>query len=301
MSRQRLHKLLASAGIASRRRCEELILEGHVTIDGVEVRQLGVLVDPEVQEVRFDEELVVVEKPVTYAVYKPAGYLCTNHDEFGRRTVVSLINDHKGRRLYTVGRLDEDSEGLILVTNDGELSNRITHPRFGLEKVYDLKLRGLLPQDALDRVRKGVWLSTGKTQPMFVKVLKRSKQFTAVRVVIHEGKNRQLRRIFAKVGHAVLRLKRIRIGPIDIRGIRRGTARKLSAGDLKAIETRLEEIKAQGGHLVTPPKKSEVSERWSGEKAGKRHRQKRRHAARSQKRTSRGRNQGGGRSNRTRR
>ncbi len=303
MARQRLHKLLASAGIASRRRCEELIAEGHVSIDGVEVRQMGVLVDPETQEIRFDEEIVVIEKPVYYAVHKPSGYLCTNYDEFGRRTVVSMIKDKHNRRLYTVGRLDEDSEGLILVTNDGDFSNRVTHPKFGLEKVYDLKLRGCLTQEDLDRVRKGVWLSTGKTQRMFTKILKRSKQMTTVRVVIHEGKNRQLRRIFAKVGNAVLKLKRIRIGPVDIRGVKKGTAKRLSVDDVKAIEARLAEIKKQGGHLATPPKRSEESERFSGEKAGQRHRQKRKRMEKQQKRqTQRTRRDGtAGRSNRSRR
>ncbi len=303
MSRQRLHKLLASAGIASRRRCEELIAEGHVSIDGVEVRQMGVLVDPEVQEIRFDEEIVVVEKPVYYAVYKPAGFLCTNYDEFGRRTVVSLIHDNRNRRLYTVGRLDEDSEGLILVTNDGDFSNRVTHPKFGLEKVYDLKLRGELTQADLDRVRKGVWLSTGKTQRMFTKVIKRSKQFTFVRVAIHEGKNRQLRRIFAKVGNAVLKLKRIRIGPVDLRTVKKGTARRLDASEVKAIEDRLAEIKKQGGHLATPPKRDENSERFSGEKAGLRHKKKRKRMEKEQKRNTNRVRRGGnlGRSNQRRR
>ena len=272
MARERLHKVLAAAGIASRRRCEELIAEGHVTVDGVEVRSMGFLVDPEQQDIRFDEEKISLERAAYYAVNKPDGYICTNSDPQGRRTVVSLIRDQRGRRLYTVGRLDEASDGLILVTNDGDFAHRLTHPRFGIDKTYQLKLRGYLEQEALEKVRKGVWLSTGRTQSMFVKLMKRSKQFSYVRVVIHEGKNRQLRRIFAKVGHPVFRLTRIQIGGIGLKGMQRAEVRTLKPAEVDALRTRCERFereKSSEPQRNPSHRRSSHSERYAGEKAPK--------------------------------
>ncbi|MEZ6194972.1 MAG: pseudouridine synthase [Planctomycetota bacterium] len=235
MSRQRLHKILAAAGVASRRRCEELIAEGLVTVDGEPVTSQGLLVDPEVQDIRFDGARIRLEPPAYYLVNKPVGYVCTNRDEFGKRTVVSLVRDKLSRRLYTVGRLDEESEGLIIVTNDGEFANRIAHPRYGVEKTYALKVHGYLGAEELDRVRKGVWLSEGRSPSLFVKVERRGKQFTHVIVRIAEGRNRVLRRVFAKVGHAVARLKRVRIGSIGMKGLGRGGVRQLRAEEIQEL------------------------------------------------------------------
>ena len=225
-------------------------------------------VDPEVADVRFDGEPIRIEKPIHFVVHKPQGYLCTSADEYGRRTVISLVKDRHRRRLFTVGRLDEDSEGLIFVTNDGEFSNQVAHPRYGLEKTYELKLHGQLSPENLDRVRKGVWLSTGKSKSMYVQILKRSKQFTYVCVVIHEGKNRQLRRIFAKVGNAVARLKRTRIGPIAIRSLKKGTARRLSHAEVESILAQCERNRQQGGARELGLRSAD-SERYAGEKVGK--------------------------------
>ena len=235
MPRERLHKVLAAAGIASRRRCEELIAEGHVTVDGVEVRSMGVTVDPAVQDVRFDGERIQAETPVYYLVHKPTGYVCSNSDPHGKRTVVSMVRDRRQRRLFTVGRLDEESEGLIIVTNDGAFANQIAHPRYGVDKTYVLKLRGYLEQDSLDKARKGVWLSSGKTRPMYVRIDKRSKQYTQVTVTIKEGQNRQLRRVFAKLGHAVQRLTRVKIGPVTSKGIKKGGVRNLTPEEVKKL------------------------------------------------------------------
>lgn len=268
MNRMRLHKFLASAGVGSRRHCEELIEQGRVSVDGEEVRSMGLLVDPEKQEVRFDDERVVAEPPAYYAVWKPPGFICTNNDPQGRRTVISLVKDRRRRRLYTVGRLDEDSEGLIIVTNDGEFSNLVAHPRYGLEKTYQLKLRGSLATDSLDRVRKGVWLSTGKTGPMFCRIEKRTKHFTHVLASIKEGKNRQLRRVFANVGHPVLKLRRVRIGSLVLAGLKRGEARPLAHEEVKQLLAACEENRKAGG---SPPQKRRApeSERWGGESSGR--------------------------------
>jgi 23S rRNA pseudouridine2605 synthase len=139
------------------------------------------------------------------------------------------------RRLYTVGRLDEESEGLIIVTNDGEFANRVAHPRYGVEKTYALKIHGFLDDDALEKVRRGVWLSEGRSPSMWVKVERRSKQFTNVIVRISEGRNRILRRVFAKVGHSVAKLKRVRIGEIGMTGVSRGGARLLKPEEVQGL------------------------------------------------------------------
>lgn len=268
MSRLRLHKFLASAGVGSRRACEELIEQGRVSVDGEEVRSMGLLVDPEKQEIRFDDERVEAEAPAYYAVWKPPGFICTNDDPQGRRTVVSLVQDRKRRRLYTVGRLDEDSEGLIIVTNDGEFSNLVAHPRYGLDKLYELKLRGSLSPDALDRVRSGVWLSTGRTGPMFCRIQKRTKHFTHVTAGIKEGKNRQLRRVFANVGHPVLKLRRVRIGNLTLSGLKRGGVRVLRPAEVRELLAQCEENRLSGGPAARTRRAPE-SERWGGESAGR--------------------------------
>lgn len=235
MTMERLHKVMAAAGIASRRECEELISDGRVTVDGEEVRAMGLKVDPTLQDIRFDGEKIQQEAPVYYMLHKPRATLCTNRDDNGRRTAVSLIRDPRGRRLFTVGRLDEDSEGLILVTNDGAFSNQITHPRHGIMKTYELKMRGALSDQELDRARRGIWLSSGKTDPMFVKIIKRSRQFTHVICKISEGRNRQLRRVFASLGHNVQRLTRTRVGPLKLTGLKRGSSRLLTRAEVSDL------------------------------------------------------------------
>lgn len=290
MTRLRLHKYLATAGVGSRRHCEELIEQGRVTVDGEEVRSMGLLVDPDKQEIRFDDERVVAEPPAYYAVWKPPGYLCTNHDPQGRRTVISLVRDKRRRRLYTVGRLDEDSEGLIIVTNDGEFSNLVAHPRYGLEKTYQLKLRGSMSPESLERVRKGVWLSTGKTGSMFCRIDKRTKQFTQVTASIQEGKNRQLRRVFANVGHAVLKLRRVRIGSLTLQGLKRGEARVLRPDEVADLLERCEQNRKGGGRSAPRTRRDVDSERWGGENKGRARKNRRKEAR------SRGRRDSGGRS-----
>ena len=262
MARVRLHKFLAGAGVASRRASEELIEAGRVSVDGITVTRLGTVVDPEIQDIRFDGERVTSEPPVYYLVNKPSGYLCTNVDEYGRRTVVSLVKDRQQRRLFTVGRLDEDSEGIIVVTNDGSFANRISHPRYGVEKTYHLRLRGSLENDSLRKTREGVWLADGKTLPMYVKLFRRTAHFTSVQVKVREGRNRQLRRIFAKVGHPVVSLLRVRIGPIGLDGLKRGAYRRLRPDEVKALLT---ECRDGTGNNPVPAATTETSDsRGSG-------------------------------------
>ncbi len=239
-NQERLQKVLAHAGVASRRECEKLILAGRVTVNGKIVRKLGTKVNPGKDDVRVDTEPVHSPKhPVTYLVMKPKGYICTVHDERGRQTVMDLLPP-TDRRLYPVGRLDEDSEGLLLMTDDGSLANLVTHPRHGIQKTYELRIRGRIEGAEVKRVESGVWLSDGKTGSSRIRIKKRGRDISKLEVTISEGRNRELRRMFAKLGHPVLSLRRMRIGPLSSRGLRLGAWRKLTLKeirDLKAAAT----------------------------------------------------------------
>ena len=236
--KERLQKVLARAGVASRRESEKLILTGHIMVNGKVVRELGTKVDPEVDEIRVDTELLKTPgRPLTYLVNKPRGYLSTTKDEHGRKTVLDLLPP-TSRRMYPAGRLDEDSEGLIIITDDGSLTNLITHPRFGIPKTYDLRIRGRLEGAEVKRVESGVWLAEGRTGPARIRIRKRGRHVSHVEVTLTEGRNRELRRIFARIGHPVLSLRRIRVGPLSIRGLRIGQYRRLKAKefyDLKGM------------------------------------------------------------------
>jgi pseudouridine synthase len=235
-NRDRLQKVLAHAGIASRRRCEELILAGHVTVNGATVRKLGTKVDPEVDDIRVDT--VPVKPParsVSFLVMKPKGVVSTTKDDRGRRTVLDLL-PRTDRRLYPAGRLDEDSDGLLILTDDGTLANLVTHPRYEIPKTYELRIRGRLEGADVRRVESGVWLSGGKTRPSRIRIRKRGRDVSRVEVTLTEGRNRELRRIFARIGHPVLSLRRIRIGNLTSRGLRIGQARKLAHSEVVALK-----------------------------------------------------------------
>jgi pseudouridine synthase len=233
---ERLQKFLAHAGVASRRECEKLIAAGRVTVNGRKILELGTKVDPERDEVRVDTELIRTPKrPLTYLVMKPKGFVCTTKDERGRRTVLDLL-PRTDRRLYPIGRLDEDSDGLILVSDDGALTNLVTHPRYGIPKTYDLRIRGRLEGADVKRVESGVWLAEGKTGPTRIRVKKRGRDVSRVEVTLTEGRNRELRRIFARIGHPVLSLRRIRIGPLSARGLRIGQCRRLSGKEVHELK-----------------------------------------------------------------
>lgn len=238
---ERLQKVLAHAGIASRRECEKLISAGRVAVNGRVVRELGTKVDPDRDEIRVDT--VPVKAPtrsVTYLLMKPKGFLSTAKDDLGRRTVLDLLPP-VDRRLYPIGRLDEDSEGLILVSDDGSLANLVTHPRYGIPKTYELRIRGRLEGEDVRRVESGVWLAEGRTGPARIRIRKRGRQISWVDVTLTEGRNRELRRIFAKIGHPVLSLRRISIGSLTAKGLRVGQFRKLAereVRELKAMATK---------------------------------------------------------------
>jgi 23S rRNA pseudouridine2605 synthase len=239
MVMERLQKVLARAGFGSRRSCEQLMVEGRVTVDGAVVRELGTRVDPASASITCDGQTVRPQRFVYYALNKPANVVCTNRDPQGRRTILDLLPPG-GERVYSVGRLDEDSEGLLIVTNDGALCNLLTHPRYGITKTYHVVVRGELGGEAIERVQRGVWLSEGRTSGARVLVKKRSRDVSVVEVTIAEGMNREIRRVFARVGHPVDRLRRIRVGPVELGDLPPGSYRALSPEEVAALRAAAE-------------------------------------------------------------
>lgn len=231
---ERLQKVLAHAGVGSRRHCEALIAAGRVTVDGRIVRELGTRVDPEQQRLAVDGSPVKGERHVYWLVNKPRGYLCTNRDPARRPLAIDLV-PQVAQRVYTVGRLDEDSEGLLLLTNDGDLAHRLMHPRFGVEKTYLALVAGAPSPEDLQQLLKGVWLSDGHVKARHVKRLKPQGTGTWLRIVLSEGKNREIRRMLARLGHKVLRLQRVAIGPVAIGKLATGKTRKLTGPELAAL------------------------------------------------------------------
>jgi len=231
---ERLNKYLAHAGVGSRRHCDSLIVAGRVKINGQRVIDLGIRVDPAIQKVSVDDQPIQAEKFVYWLLHKPAGYLCTTHDPAGRPLAQDLL-PRVEQRVYTVGRLDEASEGLLLMTNDGELANALTHPRYGVEKTYKVLVAGRPSPDDLQKLLEGVWLSDGKVKARRVRRVKAQGESTWIQVVLAEGKNREIRRMLAKLGHKVTKLIRLAIGPVELDRLPKGKCRKLSLPELEAL------------------------------------------------------------------
>ncbi len=227
---ERLQKVLARAGIGSRRVCEEFIADRRVAVDG-HIARLGQRVDVETALVTVDGVPIAVKPDlVYYLLNKPAGVVTTADDPQGRPTVVGLVPDTT--RVYPVGRLDLETEGLLLLTNDGELTHRLTHPSFGVDKEYLAHVAGTPSRGVLRRLREGVELDDGLTAPAKASLLDPS----LIRLVIHEGRNRQVRRMCEAVGHPVKRLVRTRIGPLIDRNLQAGQWRELEQGEVRSLE-----------------------------------------------------------------
>jgi 23S rRNA pseudouridine2605 synthase len=231
---ERLNKYLAHAGVGSRRFCDTLIAAGRVKVDGVRIKDLGLRVDPATHQVSVDDHPVHAEKLVYWVVNKPVGHLCTNSDPGGRPRAVDLL-PHVEQRVYTVGRLDEASEGLLLMTNDGDLAMPLMHPRYGVPKTYLVLVAGRPTPDDVKKLLEGVWLSEGKVKASSVRRLKSQGNSTWLRVVLTEGKNREIRRMLAKLGHKVMRLRRVAIGPIELDKLPKGKARRASEAEVAAL------------------------------------------------------------------
>ncbi|HEV7203640.1 MAG TPA: pseudouridine synthase [Jatrophihabitans sp.] len=227
----RLQKVLAAAGVGSRRACEELIAAGRVTVNG-RVIELGARVDPLTAVIHVDGDRITVRDDLVYLVLnKPRGVLSAMSDDRGRRTVGDLVAD-RPERLFHVGRLDADSEGLLLLTNDGELAHRLTHPSFGVMKTYLATVPGPVGKDVGRRLRKGIELDDGPVKADGFKVIQEHDDRAIVEVVLHEGRKHIVRRMLAEVGHPVERLVRTRIGPVNLGGQKAGTLRPLTRGEL---------------------------------------------------------------------
>lgn len=232
---ERLQKYLARCGVASRRAAEELMRDGKVTVNGAVVTEMGSQVEPETDEVRVEGRPVSLPTAMVYlAVNKPVGVVTSASDPWGRPTVAELVP--RLGRLFPVGRLDVDSEGLVLMTNDGELANRLMHPRYGCEKEYWALVPGAPSEDALSALRRGVELDDGTTLPALVDLDRDSRGGHCwVRVILREGRNRQVRRMLAAVGSPVERLRRVRIGPLELENLPLGGSRPLARSEVAAL------------------------------------------------------------------
>ncbi len=254
---ERLQKFLARAGVASRRKAEELIAAGRVSVNGHVVSAMGARVDAAEDEVRLDTEVVRLPAPPGppaaparapgvpagagppggrkyYLLHKPRGVLSTARDDHGRPTVLDLVRV-PGRRLYPVGRLDEDSEGLLLLTDDGVLTNLLTHPRYGVPKTYDLRVRGEVTPEDVRAVERGIWLSEGRTGPARMRIRRHGRDISHVLMTLGEGRNREVRRIFARLRHPVLSLRRVRLGPLELGRLAPGEWRPLRQHEVQAL------------------------------------------------------------------
>ena len=231
---ERLHKYLASCGVGSRRACEAVILAGRVTVDGQPVTELGTVIEPGSADVRLDGRPVLPEPTAYYVLHKPTGYLSTTRDERGRPTVLDLV-PRTNRRLFIAGRLDVDSEGLMVLTNDGELTDLLTHPRYGVPKTYRATVTGELTWRELRRLREGVTLEDGPASATEVSLLRCTRTASKADVTVLMGRKRMVRRMFAAVGFEVTKLRRIRMGLLELGRLAQGTWRPLQPGELDYV------------------------------------------------------------------
>ncbi len=231
----RINKFLAESGVASRRNCDQLIKDGLVTING-KVATLGVDVDELHDSVCVDgKKISTVKKYSYYMMNKPKGYVCTVKDDKDRKTVMDLLPPSVGR-VFPVGRLDYDSEGLLLFTNDGDLSNRLMHPSSEIPKTYLVKIEGSIPDEAIEKLKRGVVIDGVKTKKCNIRIVDETKSFTKFHVTVTEGRNREIRKMFLTVGKEVKFLKRIKIGDLGMGSLNRGDVRKLTKEEVEYLK-----------------------------------------------------------------
>ncbi|GMA19571.1 pseudouridine synthase [Arsenicicoccus piscis] len=232
----RLQKLLAQAGIGSRRTCEQLIAEGHVQVDGQVVTDMGIRVDPETQPVHVDGNRVIFDETKLYfAFYKPLNVVTSMHDELGRVDIGDYLGEGRKQRLFHVGRLDQDTEGLLLLTNDGELAHRLQHPAYGVPKTYVAQIPGPVPRDLGKQLREGVELDDGPVAVDSFTVLDSSPGKAVVELVIHEGRKHVVRRLMEAVDRPVLALVRTQVGPVRVGNLKAGKMRPLTRDEVGAL------------------------------------------------------------------
>ncbi len=234
MGEQRLQKVLAAAGVDSRRKCEELILAGAVRVNRKVVDKLPAFVDPEKDAITVNGKKIHTTRKVYFLLNKPRGVICTNFDPQGRKKAIDILQTSE--RIFCVGRLDVDTTGLIILTNDSELANRLTHPRYGLAKTYVAGVKERISGEAVEKLKRGIWLAEGKTDRASVKILKRSYKESLIEITIRQGLNRQVRRMLAKVNLPVKSLKRTKIGKLNTRGLGVGKFRMLNKAEITYLK-----------------------------------------------------------------
>lgn len=237
---ERLQKFLAEAGVASRRKAEELIAAGRVKVNGVVIKEQGVKIDPRKDKVEFDGKALSqkAEKKVYLMFHKPEGYVTTSKEQFGRPAVLDLIHGVP-ERIFPVGRLDYDTSGLLLLTNDGDLTYRLTHPKHDVDKTYIAKLYGVPDDGDLQKFRRGVVIDGRKTSPAKIQIISREKdlRFCTVEIQIHEGRNRQVRKMCEAIHHPVAQLKRIATGELKLGDLPKGKYRFLTEQEIKYLKS----------------------------------------------------------------
>jgi pseudouridine synthase len=243
--KERIQKLLAEAGVESRRHVEDMVLAGRIAVNGNVVWTLPVMVDPDVDRVEIDGERVqlsrrIARERVYIIMNKPKGVYCTNVAQGEQRRAIDLLPPEFNHRVYPVGRLDADSRGLLLLTNDGDLTQQLTHPKFGVVKTYTCVVDGFVKPETIEQLSKGVWLADPtkggfKTNRSYIKMIKRSGKNSVLQITIKEGRNRQVRRMLLKVGHKVRELTRVKIGPLELGSLKPGESRPLTPRELETL------------------------------------------------------------------
>lgn len=235
MELERLQKYIARCGVTSRRKAEELILAGRVKVNGAKVTELGTRVNPDKDAVTVDNKKISeVNKYIYIKLYKPEGYVTTVSDQFDRKTVLDLIDIKE--RIYPIGRLDYNTSGLLLLTNDGELANRLMHPKYHIYKTYVAEIEGQISQESINELKTGVVIDNYRTAPAKVNLLKYKDSRSLVQISIYEGKNRQVRKMFDAVEHKVIKLKRISFGEVSLGDLKTGSWKNLSNGEIKFLK-----------------------------------------------------------------
>lgn len=233
--KERLQKYMAACGVAARRKCEEIIEEGRVKVNGNIVTELGFKVDPELDEIVVDSKLIKLEERKVYILLnKPEGYVSTVKDERGRKTILDIVKVNE--RIFPIGRLDYNTSGMILLTNDGDIYNRIIHPRKEVNKVYIAVIEGTPSKDKIDEFCNGIDIGGYITAKAKFRIIEKLQDKSKVEIIIHEGKNRQVRRMCEKIGHPVIALKRISVGNIKLGNLRRGEWRYLGENEINYLK-----------------------------------------------------------------
>ncbi len=233
----RLQKYIAKAGVTSRRKAEELITKGKVKVNGEVLREMGIKIDPEKDIVLVDNKKIdIVENKLYVMLNKPEGYVTTMDDQFNRAKVTDLVEEIKDR-IYPVGRLDYNTSGLLLLTNDGDLTNKITHPKNHIDKTYLARVKGILSESKLKRFEKGIDIGGYITAPAKIELIKKYEDSCDVKIIIHEGKNRQIRRMLEILDHPVTKLSRIAIGNLTLNGLPKGKWRNLNSKEIEELKT----------------------------------------------------------------